>query len=57
MFVSKQGGDKLVPEGICNPGQIYTVSCGKNNYQDLQGIGMTHKLALPAVITLCSIAL
>ncbi|MGN0838926.1 MAG: protease Lon-related BREX system protein BrxL [Pyramidobacter sp.] len=116
--VPEQGGGKLIPEGICNPGQIYTVSRGKNgmigvfrlesqmlpgngkfdrtgigsdrecreatdtaynylkangnrisgsistttkdyiiNYQDLQGIGMTHKLALPTLIALCSIAL
>ena len=27
------------------------------NYQDLQGIGMTGKLALPTLIALCSIAL
>lgn len=27
------------------------------NYQDLQGIGMTDKLALPSLIALCSIAL
>ena len=27
------------------------------NYQDLQGIGMTDKLALPTLIALCSIAL
>ena len=27
------------------------------NYQDLQGIGMTEKLALPTVIALCSIAI
>lgn len=27
------------------------------NYQDLQGIGMTDKLALPTLIVLCSIAL
>ena len=27
------------------------------NYQDLQGIGMTDKLALPTVIALCSIAI
>ena len=27
------------------------------NYQDLQGIGMTGKLALPSLIALCSIAL
>lgn len=116
--VPEQGGGKLIPEGMCNPGQIYTVSRGKNgmigvfrlesqmlpgngkfdrtgigsdrecreatdtaynylkangnrisgsisttskdyiiNYQDLQGIGLTHKLALPTLIALCSIAL
>jgi len=116
--VPEQGGGKLIPEGMCNPGQIYTVSHGKNgmigvfrlesqmlpgngkfertgigsdreckeaadtaynylkangnrisgsisttakdyivNYQDLQGIGMTHKLALPTLIALSSIAL
>ena len=27
------------------------------NYQDLQGIGMTSKLALPTLIALCSVAL
>ena len=27
------------------------------NYQDLQGIGMTEKLALPTLVALCSIAL
>lgn len=27
------------------------------NYQDLQGIGITDKLALPTVISICSIAL
>jgi ATP-dependent Lon protease len=27
------------------------------NYQDLQGIGMTHRLALPTLIAICSIAL
>lgn len=116
--VPEQGGGKLIPEGICNPGQVYTVSQGKSgmigvfrlesqmlpgngklertglgsdrdakeasntafnflkangsrisgsistttkdyiiNYQDLQGIGMTGKLALPTLIALCSIAL
>jgi hypothetical protein len=25
----EQGGGKLIPEGICNPGQVYTVSRGK----------------------------
>lgn len=116
--VPEQGGGKLIPEGMCNPGQIYTVSQGKTgmlgvfrlesqmlpgngkfertgigsdreckeatntafnflkangnrisgsistttkdyiiNYQDLQGIGMTSKLALPTLIALCSVAL
>lgn len=116
--VPEQGGGKLIPDGMCNPGQVYTVSQGKSgmigvfrlesqmlpgngkfertgiasdrdckeatntafnflkangnrisgsistttkdyiiNYQDLQGIGMTSKLALPTLIALCSIAL
>jgi ATP-dependent Lon protease len=116
--VPEQGGGKLIPEGMCNPGQVYTVSQAKSgmigvfrlesqmlpgtgklertglgtdrdakessntafnflkangnrisgsisttqkdyivNYQDLQGIGMTGKLALPTLIALCSIAL
>lgn len=116
--VPEQGGGKLIPEGMCNPGQVYTVSRGKSgmlglfrlesqmlpgngkfertglgsdrdckestntafnylkansnrisgsistttkdyiiNYQDMQGIGMTGKLALPTLIALCSIAL
>ena len=28
--VPEQGGGKLIPEGMSNPGQIYTVSRGKN---------------------------
>ena len=28
--VPEQSGGKLIPEGICNPGQIYTVSRGKS---------------------------
>ena len=116
--VPEQGGGKLIPEGMCNPGQVYTVSQGKSgmlgvfrlesqmlpgngkfertgigsdrdakestntafnflkangnrisraistttknymiNYQDLQGIGMAGKLALPTLIAMCSIAL
>lgn len=116
--VPEQGGGKLIPEGMCNPGQVYTVSQGKSgmigifrlesqmlpgngkfertglgsdreakeatntafnflkanaghisgtistttkdyivNYQDLQGIGITTKLALPTLIALASIAL
>lgn len=116
--VPEQGIGKLIPEGMCNPGQVYTASQGKSgmigvfrlesqmlpgngkfektgigtdrdakestntafnflkananrisgsistttkdyiiNYQDLQGIGITGKLALPTLIALCSIAL
>ena len=116
--VPEQGGGKLIPEGLCNPGQVYTVGHGKNgmigtfclesqmlpgngkfertgigtdreakeatntafnflkangsrisrsvstttkdyiiNYQDLHGIGITSKLALPTLIAICSIAL
>jgi hypothetical protein len=116
--VPEQGGGKLIPEGMCNPGQVYTVGQGKSgmigvfrlesqmmpgngkfersglgsdgkckeaantafnflkananrisgsistttkdyiiNYQDLQGIGMTDKLALPTLIALSSVAL
>jgi len=116
--VPEQGGGKLIPEGLCNPGQVYTIGHGKNgmigtfrlesqmlpgngkfertgigtdreakeatntafnflkangsrisrsvsvatkdyiiNYQDLHGIGMTSKLALPTLIAICSIAL
>lgn len=28
--VPEQGGGKLIPDGICNPGQIYTVARGKS---------------------------
>lgn len=28
--VPEQGGSKLIPEGMCNPGQVYTVSRGKS---------------------------
>ncbi len=118
MSVPEQGGGKLIPEGMCNPGQVYTVGHGKSgmigvfrlesqmlpgsgkfertgirsdrdcreatntafnflkangnrisgtistttkdyivNYQDLQGVGMTSRLALPTLIAICSIAL
>ena len=116
--VPEQGGGRLIPEGMCNPGQVYTVSRGKSgmigvfrlesqmlpgggrfertglgadreakeaantafnflkanghrisgaistttkdyivNYQDLQGIGMTDRLALPTLIAIASISL
>ena len=118
MFPYRSRVEELIPEGIGNPGQVYTTSRGKSgmigvyrlesqmlpgsgklektgvgsdskskeaintafnylkanasrisgaisttskdyiiNYQDLQGIGMTEKLALPTLIALCSIAL
>ncbi len=28
--VPEQGGGKLIPEGLCNPGQVYTIGHGKN---------------------------
>ncbi len=28
--VPEQGGGKLIPDGVCNPGQVYTVSQGKS---------------------------
>jgi len=28
--VPEQGGGKLIPEGICNPGQVYTIAQGKS---------------------------
>ena len=28
--VPEQGGGKLIPEGMCNPGQVYTISRGKS---------------------------
>lgn len=28
--VPEQGGGKLIPDGMCNPGHIYTVSRGKS---------------------------
>lgn len=28
--VPEQGGGRLIPEGLCNPGQVYTVSQGKS---------------------------
>lgn len=116
--VLEQGSSTLIPEGLCNPGQVYTVAEGKSgmiglfrlesqmlpgngkfdrtgigsdreckessaiafnflkansnrisqsistttkdyliHYQDLQGIGMSSKLAMPTLIALCSIAL
>ena len=116
--VPEQGGEKLIPEGLAKPGQVYTISQGKTgmiglfrlesqilpgngkfektgigsdrdareatntafnflkanghrisgaistntndyiiDYQDLQGIGMTGKLALPTLIAISSIAL
>ena len=116
--VPEQGGGKLIPEGMNNPGHVYTISQGKTgmvgvfkletqmmpgngkfnptgvgadreakeatntaynflkansnsisgnisttkkdyivDYQDLQGIGLTSRLALPTLIAICSAAL
>ena len=43
---------KRISGGISTASKDYII-----NYQDLQGIGMTDKLALPTLIALCSIAL
>lgn len=71
--VPEQGGGKLIPEGMGNPGQVYTVGQGKNGMIGVfrlesqmlpgsgkferTGLGMTEKLTLPTVIAICSIAL
>lgn len=71
--VPEQGGGKLISEGLCNPGQVYTVSRGKsymigayrlksqmlpgNGKFERTGIGMTEKCAFTTLIALCSIAL
>lgn len=34
--VPEQGGGKLIPEGMMNPGQVYTVSHGKSGMQCLK---------------------
>lgn len=36
--VPEQGGGKLIPEGMSNPGQIYTVSRGKNGMVGVYGL-------------------
>ena len=30
MSVPEQGGGKLIPDGVCNPGNVYTISHGKS---------------------------
>ena len=42
--VPEQGGGKLIPEGMCNPGQIYTVSHGKT---DMIGVFRLESQMLP----------
>ena len=42
--VSEQGGGKLIPEGMCNPGQVYTVSHGKT---DMIGVFRLESQMLP----------
>lgn len=57
--VPEQGGGKLIPDGICNPGQVYTVSQGKSGMigvfrlesQMLPGNGNLNALVLAATVT------
>lgn len=42
--VPEQGGGKLIPEGICNPGQVYTVSRGKSG---MMGVFRLESQSLP----------
>lgn len=42
--VPEQGGGKLIPEGMCNPGQVYTVSHGKS---DMIGVFRLETQMLP----------
>lgn len=52
--VPEQGGGKLIPDGMCNPGQVYTVSRGKSGMlgvfrlesQMLQGNGKIERTGL-----------
>ena len=45
--VPEQGGGKLIPEGICNPGQVYNVSRGKTGMLGvLPGNGKFEKTGL-----------
>ena len=50
--VPEQGGGNRISGSISTTTKDYII-----NYQDLQGIGMTGKLALPTLIAMCSIAL
>ena len=43
--VPEQGGGKLIPEGLCNPGQVYTVSRGKSG---MIGVFRLESQMLPA---------
>ncbi len=42
--VPEQGGGKLIPEGMCNPGQVYTVSHGQS---DMIGVFRLESQMLP----------
>lgn len=56
--VPEQGIGKLIPEGMCNPGQVYTASQGKSGMigvfrlesQMLPGNGKFEKLALVLIV-------
>ena len=60
--VPEQGGGKLIPEGLCNPGQVYTVGHGKSDMigvfrlesQMLPGNGKTARLVNPPTRPLTS---
>ena len=45
MSVPEQGGGKLIPEGMCSPGQVYTVSQGKSG---MIGVFRLESQMLPA---------
>ncbi len=42
--VPEQGGGKLIPEGMCNPGQVYIISQGKT---DMIGVFRLESQLLP----------
>ena len=48
--VPEQGGGKLIPEGMCNPGQVYTVSQGKSGMPTVRSIYLLLMILFPAMI-------
>lgn len=47
--VPEQRGGKLIPEGMCNPGQVYTVSRGKSG---MLGVFRLESQMLPGMVSL-----